>query len=90
MKDPEFIHGFSSSSENGGDSSDEDDSDVDMDAAGGEKSTIKAKDLPNVVEGDKEVQEKLGKAKKRSVSRGLSVVVVGVGVDVGGISQSGC
>jgi nucleolin len=70
MKDAEFIHGFSSSSENGGDSSDEDDSDVDMDASAdaGEKSTIKAKDLPKVVEGDKEVQEKLSKAKKRSVS----------------------
>lgn len=39
-----------------------------MDAGVGEQGTIKARDLPRVVEGDKEVQEKLSKAKRRSVS----------------------
>lgn len=67
--DAEFIHGFSSSSDEG-ESEDEDDSDVDvdMDAGKKEEKQVKAKDLPKVVEGDKTVQEKLEKAKKRSVS----------------------
>ena len=42
--------------------------DADSSGAAGEKATVKAKDLPKVVEGDKEVQEKLSKAKRRSVS----------------------
>jgi hypothetical protein len=64
----DFIHGFSSSDgEDGNESVDDDDSDVDMDAGAGVKKVV-AKDLPKVVEGDKAVEEKLSKAKRRGVS----------------------
>ena len=70
-EEADFIHGFSSSDGEGDESEAEDDSDVDMDAGAvgaGEKKVL-AGDLPKVVEGDKAVQEKLLKAKRRSVSR---------------------
>lgn len=63
----DFIHGFSSSDGEGDESVDEGDSDVDMDAGAGVKKVV-AKDLPKVVEGDKAVEEKLSKAKRRGVS----------------------
>jgi hypothetical protein len=65
----DFIHGFSSSDGEGDgeESVDEDDSDVDMDADAGVKKVV-AKDLPKVVQGDKVVEEKLLKAKRKGVS----------------------
>jgi nucleolar protein 15 len=66
-EDDAFIHGFSSS--DGEDSSDEEDSDVDMEGAAKGAKKIEAKSLPNVVKDDKEIEQKLAKAKRRAVSR---------------------
>lgn len=71
--DDDFIHGFSSS-EDGQDSSDEDDSDVEMEGAQGKGTKpVLAKDLPNIVKDDPKVEDKLTKAKRKAVSTFLCV-----------------
>lgn len=77
--DVEFIHGFTSSSEGGADSSDEDDSDFEGDdkaiedeKIGKGKKRVDVSMLPTIAKDDKSVQRKLAKARrKQDTERGV-------------------
>ncbi len=73
--DVDFIHGFTSSSEGGADSSDEDDSDFEGDdkaiedeKIGKGKKRVDVSMLPTIAKDDKSVQRKLAKARRKQVS----------------------